>query len=177
MNRRFAAVALGLGLLALPAAGLAATQSVQRDDTANDVVVEIPGPCMVAVGSQSLQCAGVAYTASPDSGRVMFTAVGQQEDMSFSGDQDENEDGHYTLVLDSVLSRKTGLLQAKGECQMQMAQDGKTVSSIECVARTKAGSILLKAAGVAKTGGDTSSDDQDDDDDDDGDGAPDVVQA
>jgi hypothetical protein len=183
MNRRFAAAALTLGL-ALCAALPAIAQNRQSVEPgqggsasdSRDVVVEIPGPCMVAVNNQPVKCAGVAYTASPDSGRIMFTAVGVQADMSFSGAQDDNEDGRYTLMLDSVLSRQTGLLQARGECRMQMAEDGMTVHSIECLARTKAGAILLKAAGVAKTGADANGDDEDDDNDD-GDDGPDAVQA
>jgi hypothetical protein len=84
------------------------------------IVVNIEGPCVVALNSQPVQCSGVAYMAFPATGRVDFTAVTDQTGWAFSGDQDANDDGHYTLMLDSVVSPRAGRIQAEGQCEMDI---------------------------------------------------------
>jgi len=154
-----AALALTVSLVA------GASLPARAQDRSQPIVINIEGPCVVALNSQQVQCSGVAYMAFPATGRIDFTAVTDQTGWAFSGDQDANDDGHYTLMLDSVVSPRAGRIQAEGQCEMDIDGDGKTVTGIACQARTAAGVMLLKASGVADTG--------DDDDDDD---APDTTK-
>jgi hypothetical protein len=162
MTCRFSAGAVALALAAsavlAPARGRAQSQTPP-------IVINIDGPCALALNGQASECAGVAYMAFPDTQRIDFTAVTAQAGWAFSGEADANDDGHYTLTLDSVVSPQAGRIEAQGECDMDIAEDGKTVRSIDCRARTSAGVMQLKASGVARTGAD---DDDDDDDEDDG---------
>jgi hypothetical protein len=146
----------------------AAAPSAMAQDDAQPVLITIQGPCVLALNGRPLQCAGVAYMAFPATHRIDFTALTEQAGWAFSGDQDQNDDGHYTLAVDSVVNPRAGRVQAQGQCAMVVAEDGRTVDSIECQARTPAGVMMLKASGKAQTGAD-----DDDDDDDDG---PDSLQ-
>jgi hypothetical protein len=98
--------------------------------------------------------------AFPDNHRIDFTAIAGQAGLAFSGEEDSNKDGHYTLTLDSVVSPRIGRLKAEGQCDMELEDDGVTVRAIACRAQTSAGVMQLKASGVARSG------DGDDDDDD-----------
>ena len=156
MTCRFSAGAIALALAALVSAPAPA-----RADTA-PIVINIEGPCAMALDGRATPCAGVAYMAFPDNHRIDFTAITGQAGLAFSGEEDSNEDGHYTLKLDSVVSPQAGRLDAEGQCVMDLDEDGVTVRAIECRAQTSAGVMQLKASGVARSG------DGDDDDEDDG---------
>jgi hypothetical protein len=108
--------------------------------------------------------------AFPTSHRINFTVITEQAGWTFSGAQDANDGGRYALALDSVVTPQAGLSSAQGECVMAVADDGVTVSSIQCLARTRAGVMMLKASGVAQVGAD------DDDGDDDGDDPPEPIR-
>ena len=153
---------VGVATLALAACAALAPAPGRAQTQTPPVVVNIDGPCALAFNGQAAACAGVAYMAFPDTQRIDFTAITAQQGWAFSGEEDANEGGRYSLTLDSVVSPQAGRLQAQGECDMDIAADGRTVHSIECQARTSAGLMLLKASGVARTGAD---DDEDDDDD------------
>jgi hypothetical protein len=159
MTCRFSAGALVLALAALASASGPAQAETQP------IVINIDGPCAMALNGRATECAGVAYMVFPDNHRIDFTAISGQAGLAFSGEADSNEDGHYTLTLDSVVSPRAGRLDAEGECSMDLEEDGVTVRAIECRAQTSAGVMQLKASGVARTG---DGDDDDDDDDDDG---------
>jgi hypothetical protein len=155
MTCRFSAGALALALAAFAAAPV-------RAQTA-PIVINIEGPCALSLDGRAADCAGVAYMAFPDNHRVDFTAVTAQAGWAFSGDEDSKDGGHYTLTLDSVVSPQAGRLDAEGQCDMDLEDDGLTVRAIACRAQTAAGVMQLKASGVARIG-----DEDDDDDDDDG---------
>ncbi len=129
------------------------------------VVVNISGPCELVLDGRTVSCSGVAYMAFPETHRIDFTALTSQSGWAFSGAEDENDQGRYSLTLDSVLSPDAGRLEADGECNMQVAEDGRTVRSIDCEAKTAAGDLALKASGVASTEGGTDDDGEDDGDD------------
>jgi hypothetical protein len=151
------AVALVLALAGVPA-------SAQQQDA---IVVNIAGPCQLVLGGRSMGCVGVAYMAFAGTHRIDFTAVTSQSSWAFSGEEDANDDGRYSLTVDSVLSPQAGRVEADGECTMDLAEDRRTVRGLECQAMTPAGPLTLKASGrvVSAAGGD-----DDDGDDDSGDG-------
>jgi hypothetical protein len=155
MTCRFYAAALTLALAAF-------TVAPARAQT-QPIVINIEGPCAMALDGRAAECAGVAYMVFPENHRIDFTAITGQAGLAFSGEEDSNENGHYTLKLDSVVSARAGRLEAQGECVMDLEEDGVTVRAIECRAQTSAGVMQLKASGVARSG-----DGGDDDDDDDG---------
>jgi hypothetical protein len=149
-------------VLALAAVALLAPALAKAQD--DPVVVNVAGPCVLSINGVPGQCEGVSYMAFPENHRVDFAAITDQAGWAFSGDRDGNEDGHYRLELDSVVSPQAGRLRAEGQCAMDIADDGVTVRSIECLAHTNAGVVMqLKASGTAQG---------DDDDDDDDDAAP-----
>jgi len=156
MTCRFSAGAAALALAAFASAPVWAQGQTQP------IVINIEGPCAMALNGRAAECAGVAYMAFPDNHRIDFTAITGQAGLAFSGEEDSNQDGHYTLTVDSVVSPQVGRLQAQGQCAMDIEEDGVTVRGIECRAQTSVGVMQLKASGVASSG------DGDDDDDDDG---------
>jgi hypothetical protein len=164
MTARWTAGAAFAALALTAAAGHA--QDPQSQDP-KSVVVNISGPCELVLDGRTVSCSGVAYMAFPGTHRIDFTALTSQSGWAFSGEQDDNEKGSYSLTLDSVLSPDAGRLEADGECDMQVADDGRTVRSIDCQAKTAAGDLVLKASGVVAS---TEGDPDDGDDDDDGDG-------
>ncbi len=155
MNARtlLGATALALTLAIAPGARA-------QDDSDQSIVVTIVGPCELTLAGRPVDCSGVAYMAFPATHRINFTAVTQTAGWAFSGEEDDNDDGDYTLTLDSVLTPAAGRVEAEGECQMQVDQDRRTVRSIDCNAKTDAGVMRLKASGVI-----AEADDDDDDDD------------
>jgi hypothetical protein len=140
---------------------LAAGSSALAQEQAQPVVIMIQGPCVVTANGHPMDCAGVSYMAFPTNHRIAFTAITDKAGWTFSGDQDHNDDGRYTLALDSVLSPQVGEMQAQGVCAMVVAEDRRDVPTIECKARTPAGVMIMKASGRVVTGAD---DDNDDDD-------------
>jgi len=156
---------------ALAALAFAAASPARAQDQAQPVVIMIQGPCILATNGRPLDCAGVAYMAFPATHRIVFTAVTDKAGWTFSGDEDRNNDGHYILAVDSVLSPAAGPMQARGLCAMVVAEDRLTVSSLECQARTPAGVMMMKASGKVVTRADDDDDDPDDDD-----GTPDSQQ-
>ena len=157
--------ALALALI-LPTLAMA-----QEDDTPGDrpLTVRIAGPCTIGLDGREADCRGVIYMAFPSSGRIDFTAVTSGMGIAFSGETDENEDGSYTLTLDSVVSPQAGRMDAEGECEMDVEKDGRTVRSIACEANTDAGALTLEASGLIAAAdlGDTDKITNDDDPDDD----------
>ena len=160
MTCRFSAGAIALALAALVSAPAPA-----RADTA-PIVINIEGPCAMALDGRATPCAGVAYMAFPDNHRIDFTAITETAGWAFSGEEDDNDDGTYTLALDSVVTPSAGRLEADGECDMQVAEDGRTVISLRCEASTDKGDLVLEASGAISV------DDRDDGDDGDDDDAP-----
>jgi hypothetical protein len=156
---RFSAGALALALAAFASAPAWAQSQTQTPP----IVINIEGPCAMALDGRAADCAGVAYMVFPANHRVDFTAITDQAGLAFSGEEDSNQGGRYTLTLDSVVSPRAGRLQAEGRCVMDLEEDGVTVRAIECRAQTSAGVMQLKASGVARSG--DGSDDDDDDDD------------
>ena len=112
------------------------------------LVVRIAGPCAMGLDGQETDCRGVAYMAFPSSGRIDISALGAGMDLAFSGEADDNEDGSYTLTLDSVISAGGGRTDADGECQVEVEKDGRTVTSIACQADTDGGTLTLDASGL-----------------------------
>lgn len=134
------------------------------DDAAAPIVVDITGPCVLTVKGEAIPCRGVAYMAFPSNHRIDFTAITDTTGWAFSGDQDDNEDGLYALALDSVLDSGSSRVDADGQCEMQMADDHRTVKSLECRASTEDGEITLRASGTIAV---ENPDDEDDGPDDD----------
>ena len=66
------------------------------------------------------------------------------------------------LDVDSVVAPSAGRLDAEGECDMTLAEDKRTVTSLSCRATTDQGVMTLRASGVIAA---ADSDDDDDDDD------------
>ncbi len=167
-QRTVLAVSMAACALALAAApSLARAQDDDGDDDdgpSAPIVVEINGPCTLTIGGRETACRGVAYMAFPSNHRIDFTAITDTAGWAFSGEDDENEDGAYALELDSILNPQAGRLDADGECRMRMADDRRTVQSLECRATTDEGELTLKASGVIAVN---------DEDDDDGDGPDD----
>ena len=151
---------LGATALALTL-GMASGARAQ-DGSDQSIVVTIVGPCELTLAGRPVGCNGVAYMVFPATHRINFTAVTQTAGWAFSGEEDDNDDGDYTLTLDSVLTPSAGRVEAEGECEMQVGEDKRTVRSIDCTAETDAGVIQLKASGVI-----AAADDDDDDEDDD----------
>ena len=135
--------------LILPASAPSAARA-QEDNTPRDrpLVVQIAGPCVMGLDGHKAGCNGVAYMAFPSSGRIDFTVLRSGMSVAFSGETDENEDGSYTLTLDSVVSPQSGRMEAEGQCEMNVEKDGRTVRDIACEAETEAGTLTLEASGV-----------------------------
>ena len=141
------ACALALGL-AFSASG-ALAQDDDDDATAGQpIVVQIDGPCALTVGGRAVACQGVAYMVFPSNGRIDFTAITATAGWAFSGEEDDNDEGQYTLQVDSVLSPSASRVDAEGECDMEVAEDRRTVRSLECRAATDQGDLALRASGV-----------------------------
>ena len=157
---RACAAALGLAC----AAGAARAQDDDDAPATRPIVVNINGPCVLTIDGRPQACRGVAYMAFPSNHRIDFTAITGTAGWAFSGDEDQNNDGAYVLALDSVLTPSAGRIDADGECDMQVGQDGRTVTSLRCEAATDDGDLVLEASGVISV------DDQDDGDDPDDDG-------
>jgi hypothetical protein len=157
---RFSAGAAALALAAFASAP--APARAQSQTQTPPIVINIEGPCAMALDGRATECAGVAYMVFPANHRIDFAAIAGQAGLAFSGGQDSNQGGRYTLTVDSVVSPRVGRLQAQGQCVMDMEQDAVTVSAIECRAQTAAGVMQLKASGVAKSG--EGGDDDDDED-------------
>jgi hypothetical protein len=124
------------------------------DSSAAPVVVDINGPCTLTVKDQAMTCRGVAYMVFPSNHRIDFTAITETAGWAFSGEDDENKGGRYALDLDSVLSPASGRLEAQGRCEMQMAEDRRTVKSLSCRAATRDGEMKLEASGIIAPGDD-----------------------
>jgi hypothetical protein len=169
MTRPLLVCAAALGLAFSAGAALAQDNGDDDAPAASPIVVAINGPCVLTVDDKPQACRGVAYMAFPSNHRIDFTAITETAGWAFSGEEDENDDGTYTLALDSVLTPSTGRLDADGECDMQVAEDGRTVMSLRCEASTDDGGLVLQASGAI------SIDDRDDGDDQDDDG-PDLGQ-
>jgi hypothetical protein len=166
LRRAFPLAACILALsLAFSVGARAQDNDDEGDDAAAPVVVDINGPCTLTVEGQTIPCRGVAYMVFPSNHRIDFTAITEAAGWAFSGDEDDNKDGRYTLMLDSVLNPASGRLDAEGRCEMQVAADRRTVTSLDCRASTEDGEFTLKASGSISV------DDSDDDDGDDGGGA------
>ena len=135
------------------------------DDDAAPIVVDINGPCMLTVGGHAVPCRGVAYMAFPSNHRIDFTAITETDGLAFSGEEDDNEDGLYALSLDSMVNAGSNRVDADGQCEMQMADDRRTVMSLECHATTEDGEVTLKASGTiaVEDPGDNDDDGSDDD--------------
>jgi hypothetical protein len=136
------------------------------DDDASAIVVDINGPCVLTLKGETIPCRGVAYMVFPSNHRIDFTAITDQDGWAFSGDTDDNEDGHYALAVDSVVNPGSDRLEAEGRCEMQLADDRRTVTSLVCRASTEDGEFTLKASGataVEDTGDDNDDDGLDDD--------------
>jgi hypothetical protein len=163
---RLAACALALSLMF--AAGVRAQDD--DDDDGDDgpapLVIDINGPCTLTVKGQVIPCKGVAYMVFPSNHRIDFTAITDEDGWAFSGDDDSNRDGRYALALDSVLDPGSERLDAAGGCEMRVADDRRSVMSLECHASTKAGELTLKASGTIEVE-DPGDDDEDDGPDDD----------
>lgn len=137
--------ALALALI-LPTLAIAQDDNVAPNE--RPLVVQIAGPCVIGLEGQETDCKGVAYLAFPSSGRIDITALGGGAGIAFSGEADDNEDGSYTLTLDSVVSAKSGRMEAEGECEVDVEKDGRTVTNIACEADTDAGALTLEASGL-----------------------------
>jgi len=147
-----------LPAFALAAAlALGASAALAQDDDSDDgpavppIVVSIQGSCTLTVAGQDVPCRGVAYMVFPSNGRIDFTAITETAGWSFSGEQDDNEDGQYALEIDSILGPSAGRVDAEGECDMVVAGDRRTVQSLECRAQTEDGDLVLKASGAIST--------------------------
>jgi hypothetical protein len=153
MPRRLSACVLALAL------AFAASAVLAQDDEDDDgpalppIVVNIVGPCVLTVGDRTIPCRGVAYMAFPSNHRINFTAITDTAGWAFSGEEDDNEDGDYALAVDSVLGPTAGRVEADGACDMQMADDRRTVTSLECRAETDQGDLTLRASGTVVAGG------------------------
>ena len=134
------------------------------DDGAAPIVVDINGPCVLTVKGEAIPCRGVAYMAFPSNHRIDFAAITDSAGVAFSGEDDANQDGRYSLDVDSVVAAAAGRIDADGACEMTLDDDKRTVTSLSCRASTDQGVMTLRASGVIAI------DDNDDDDDGDGDG-------
>ena len=135
------------------------------DDAAAPLVVDINGPCTLTVKGETIPCRGVAYMVFPSNHRIDFTAITETDGWAFSGDADDNRDGRYALALDSVLSPGSERVDANGRCEMRVADDRRSVTSLECRANTEDGEVVLKASGTIAV--EDPGDDEDDGPDDD----------
>jgi len=131
------------------------------------LVVDIEGPCVLSLQGQNLPCREVAYMVFPSNHRIDFTAITETAGWAFSGAEDDNKGGRYTLALDSVLNPASGRYDAGGRCEMQVGDDRRTVMSLDCRASTADGEFTLKASGKieVENPGDDADDDGPDDDD------------
>lgn len=120
------------------------------DENAAPIVVDIKGPCVLTVKGETIPCQGVAYMVFPANRRIDFTAITDTDGWAFSGDDDNNRNGRYALVLDSVLNPGSDRLDADGRCEMQLAEDRRTVTTLECRASTDDGEVTLKASGTTE---------------------------
>ena len=156
-------VLLAACILAL-AFGPAPAQDDEGEDsdeaTAAPIVVAIDGTCRLTVKGQDVACSGVAYMVFPGNHRIDFTAITETAGWAFSGEEDANQDGRYTLELDSVLNPSSSRLEAEGRCEMQVSEDRRTVTSLQCRASTEDGEFTLQASGMI------SAEDEDEDEDD-----------
>lgn len=173
LHQTLGVAACGLALsLALAGAARAQDDDDGDDSAAAPLVVDINGPCTLTVKGQAIPCRGVAYMVFPSNHRIDFTAITEAAGWAFSGNDDQNQNGRYALTLDSVLNPASGRYDADGRCQMQVAEDRRTVTSLDCRASTADGEFTLKASGTIAV--EDTGDDQDDDGPDD-DGASGVV--
>lgn len=163
-----ALAACALALILSPSLALAQDDD-DDDGPAQPIVVEINGPCALTVEGRDTPCRGVAYMAFPANHRIDFTAITETAGWAFSGEDDHNQGGRYALQLDSILNPAAGRLGAEGQCSMQLADDHRSVQSLDCRAKTDEGELTLKASGVIAI--DNPDDDGDDDDDGPDDGA------
>jgi hypothetical protein len=127
------------------------------EDAPAPLVIDIEGPCILSLQGQSLPCREVAYMVFPSNHRIDFTAITDTAGWAFSGEEDDDRDGRYALALDSVLNAGTGRIEADGRCEMVLAADHRTVTSLDCRAKTEAGEFTLRASGnieVEETGND-----------------------
>ncbi len=153
--------ALCAALIFAFAAGGARAQDDGDNAAADPIVVNIVGPCVLTIGDMTQDCRGVAYMAFPSNHRIDFTAITETAGWAFSGEQDDRDGSSYTLTLDSVLSPSAGRSEADGECDLEVAEDGRTVTSLHCEASTDDGDLMLDASGAITV------DDRDDGDDED----------
>jgi hypothetical protein len=160
---RLAVCVLALSL-AFAAGARAQDDDDDGDDAAAPVVVDIDGPCTLTVKGEAIPCRGVAYMVFPSNHRIDFTAITETAGWAFSGEEDDNQDGHYTLALDSVVNAGSSRVDAEGQCEMQVADDRRTVTSLVCRASTEDGEFTLKASGTTAVE-DTGDDDDDGSDD------------
>jgi len=167
---------LGLAacVLALSLAFAAGARAQDDDDGDGDedaapVVVDINGPCVLTIKGENIPCRGVAYMVFPSNHRIDFTAITETAGWAFSGENDDNRGGRYALNLDSVLNPADGRFDAEGRCEMQVAEDRRSVMSLECRASSRDGEFTLKASGTIAVE-DTGDDEDDGPDDGGGDG-------
>ncbi len=135
------------------------------DDAGAPLVVDINGPCTLTVKGETISCRGVAYMVFPSNHRIDFAAITETDGWAFSGDADDNRDGRYALALDSVLGPGSDRVDADGRCEMRVADDRRSVTSLECRASTGDGEVILKASGTiaVEDPGDDDDDGPDDD--------------
>jgi hypothetical protein len=165
-----ATVRLTVCVLALSLAFAAGARAQDDDDDGGDdddapLVVDISGPCVLTLKGETIPCQGVAYMVFPSNHRIDFTAITDMDGWAFSGDHDNDRDGRYALALDSVLDPGSERLDANGRCEMRVAEDRRSVTSLECRASTKDGEVTLKASGTIEV--EDPGDDDDDGPDDD----------
>jgi hypothetical protein len=163
---RLAACVLALSVAFAVGARAQDNDEDDGDEDAAPLVVDINGPCSLTVEGQTISCKGVAYMVFPSNHRIDFTAITEEDGWSFSGDSDDDREGRYRLALDSVLDPGDDRLDADGRCEMRVADDRRSVMSLECRANTKAGPVILKASGAIEVE-DLGDDDEDDGPDDD----------
>jgi hypothetical protein len=149
MSPRFSAPVFAVALALLLACPAARAQDDDDDGPAGPpVVVTIQGPCALTVNGRNVPCRGVAYMVFPSTHRIDFTAITETAGWAFSGEDDDNEDGRYALDVDSVLGPSAQRIDAEGECDMEVAEDRRTVESLECRASTDDGEMTLTASGA-----------------------------
>jgi hypothetical protein len=166
MNARMTKGAVTLAVVLI--APLAHAQEAGPRSEPPPVIVSIAGPCALALDGHPAHCTGVAYIAFPSSHRIDFTVIGAGETWAFSGEDDDNDKGQYSLTVDGIIGPGAdGRMEADGECDMDVAEDGRTVRSIDCHAKAGVGELTLKASGVIAA----SSGAEEDDDEDEGPGA------
>ena len=161
---RVAACVLALSLAFTAGARAQDDDDDDGDDAAAPVVVDINGPCLLTVKGQDVPCRGVAYMVFPSNHRIDFTAITETAGWAFSGEDDANRGGRYTLALDSVLNPASGRFDADGRCEMQVADDRRTVTSLDCRASVEGGDFSLRASGTIAVE-DTGDDEEDGPDD------------